>query len=58
MFAPIPAATLIQTLHGTTYRVNPVASKEENEDPERRPSVPQQDSLSLRSISSRDASQQ
>jgi len=34
MFAPITAPAFIQTVHGLTYRVSKVSSKEEDEDPQ------------------------
>jgi len=43
MFPNVTAPTLIQTVHGLTYRVNPVSSKEEDEDPQSSKHTPAED---------------
>lgn len=47
MIPPIAPPSFIQTVHGLTYRVNPIATREENEDPERRPTRGEADALTL-----------
>lgn len=37
MFAPIQAPSLIQTVHGLTYKVMRTTQREDNEDPQRNP---------------------
>jgi len=44
MFPNITTPSLIQTVHGLTYRVNPVSSKDEDEDPQSSKHTPAEDS--------------